>query len=165
MSSHQNTKKSFSIFPMETEPYAVAIRISIPGPAAIKLFSCSTQLSRKFQLFIKVSKKAKIRKRYNQVPPMTQNTTWESDKNTNKYHLQESQEVSHFTAGGHKTAKNRQGSMTNTKHEQQTGSTKEAPPGQKKHRLGTVSKIFYWRALISFMVPTSSLFLMWIKTN
>ena len=31
----------------------------------------------------KVRKVAKIRNRYNQVPHLTQDTTWESDKNTN----------------------------------------------------------------------------------
>ena len=45
-----------------------------------------------------------------------QYTTWESDKNTRKHHIQESQEVSHFPAGDHKAAMNRQGSMTDTKH-------------------------------------------------
>ena len=38
------------------------------GPEVIKLFSCSTQLSTKFQRLIKVSNGAKIRNRYNQVP-------------------------------------------------------------------------------------------------
>ena len=32
--------------------------------------------------FIKVRKGTKIRNRYNQVPQVTQDTTWESDKNT-----------------------------------------------------------------------------------
>ena len=32
----------------------------------------------------------KIRNRYNQVPHLTQDTTWESDKNTIKHHKQES---------------------------------------------------------------------------
>ena len=31
---------------------------------------------------LKVRKRAKIRKRYNQVPYLTQDTTWESNKNT-----------------------------------------------------------------------------------
>ena len=34
----------------------------------------------------KVRKQAKIRNRYNQVPHLTLNTTWESDKNTIKHH-------------------------------------------------------------------------------
>ena len=62
----------------------------------------------------KVSKMAKIRKRYNQVTHLTQDTTWESDKNkiniTNK-----SQEANPFPAGDHKAAMNRCESMTNTK--------------------------------------------------
>ena len=38
---------------------------------------------------------------------LTQDTTWESDKNTIKHHIQESQEVSPFSAGDHKAAMNR----------------------------------------------------------
>ena len=62
------------------------------------------------------SKEAKIRNRYNQVPHLTQDTTRESDKDTIKYHTQESQEASHFPAGDHKAAMNRQESMTNMKN-------------------------------------------------
>ena len=63
-----------------------------------------------------VSKEAKIRNQYNQVPHLTQDTTGESDKNTIKQHTQESQEVSPFPAGDHKAAMNRQKFMTKTKH-------------------------------------------------
>ena len=35
---------------------------------------------------IKVRKTAKIRNQYNQVPHLTQDTTWDSDKNTIKHH-------------------------------------------------------------------------------
>ena len=44
---------------------------------------------------MKVGNKAKIQNRYNQIPHPTENTMWESDKNTRKYITQESQEVSH----------------------------------------------------------------------
>ena len=64
---------------------------------------------------IKVRKKAKIRNRCNQVPHHSQDTTWESDKNTRKHHIQESQEVRSSPAGDHKAAMNRQDSMTATK--------------------------------------------------
>ena len=37
----------------------------------------------------KVRKAAKIRNRYNQVPRLTQDTTWERDKNTIKHHKRE----------------------------------------------------------------------------
>ena len=67
----------------------------------------------------KVGKKAKIRNLYNQVPHQTQDTTWESDKNTSKHHTQESQEASPFPAGDNMAAMNRQESMTNTKHKSQ----------------------------------------------
>ena len=64
----------------------------------------------------KVSKKANIRNRYNQVLQLTQDTIWGSDKNTRKHHIQESKEVSPFPAGDHKAAINRQETMTNTEH-------------------------------------------------
>ena len=66
--------------------------------------------------FIQVRKKAKIWNRYNKVPHLTQDTTWESDKNARKHHILESQEVSPFPAGDHKAAMIRQDSMTDTKH-------------------------------------------------
>ena len=81
-------------------------------------------------------KKGKIRNRYNPVPHLTQDTTWESNKNTRKHHIQERQEFTLFPAGDHKAAINRQDSMTDTKHKQQKGST-------KNHRLGTVSKTLF----------------------
>ena len=43
--------------------------------------------------------------RYNQVPHLTRDTNWESDKNTRKHHTQESQEVSLFPSGDHKAAR------------------------------------------------------------
>ena len=55
---------------------------------------------------MKVRKKAKIRKRYNQVPNLTQDTVWESDKKkTGKNHAQDSQMVSPFPTGDHKAAR------------------------------------------------------------
>ena len=68
-----------------------------------------------------VWKKAKIRNQYNQVLPLTQDTVWESDKNTRKHHIQESQEASPFPTGEHKSAK-QTGQTQITK-------TKEAPLG------------------------------------
>ena len=63
-----------------------------------------------------IKKKVKIRNRYNQVPNLTQDKTWESGYNTRKHHIKESQEVSPFQAGGHKAAMIRQDSMKDTKH-------------------------------------------------
>ena len=62
------------------------------------------------------SKEEKIGNLYNQVTHLTQDTTWESNKNTIKHNIQESQEASPFPAGDHKAAMHRQKSMTNTKH-------------------------------------------------
>ena len=63
---------------------------------------------------MKVRKKAQ--NRYNQVPHLTQDITWERDNNTRKHYSQESPEVSPFPAGDHKAAMNRQDSTTDMKH-------------------------------------------------
>ena len=88
----------------------------------------------------KVSKGAKIRNRYNQVPHLTQDT---NGKVTNSPldTTNESQEVSLFPAGDHKAHINRR-AQRHSKHK--TEQNIKYP--QKKYRLGTVSKIFYWRA-------------------
>ena len=83
---------------------------------------------------MKVSKGAKIRNRYNQVSHLTQDTNGKVTNSqldaTNK-----SQEVSLFPAGD----------QTGTKTLQTEGRKNIKDP-QKKYCLGTVSKIFYWRA-------------------
>ena len=86
------------------------------------------------------SKGAKNRNRYNQVPHLTQ------DSNGKVTHSQldarnESQEVSPFQAGDHKAHINRR-AQRHFKHKTE----KNIKYPQKKYRLGTVSKIFYWRA-------------------
>ena len=63
-----------------------------------------------------VREQSKIRKGYNQVSHLTQDTTWERDKNTRKRQTQESQEVSPFPAGDKKAAMNRQDGMVDTKY-------------------------------------------------
>ena len=84
----------------------------------------------------KVSKGAKIRNRYNQVPHMTQGT---NGKVTNSQldTTNESQEVSPFTAGDHKAHINRR----SQRHSKQK-TEKNIKDPQKKHRLGTVSKMY-----------------------
>ena len=77
-------------------------------------------------------KEAKIRQLYNQVPHLTQVTTWENYKNTINI-TNKSQEVSPFPAGDHKAAMKRRKSMRNTRR-------KNTNDPQKKYRLGTVSK-------------------------
>ena len=65
---------------------------------------------------------------------------WESDKLTEDT-TNESQEVSPFPAGDHKAHINRRAqNIANTRQ------NKNIKDPQKKYRLGTVSKIFYWRA-------------------
>ena len=86
----------------------------------------------------KVRKRTKIRTRYNQVPHLTQDTTSESSKTTINI-TNKNQEVSPFPEGDHKAALNRRESMRNERHKNTNGP-------QKKYRLGTVSKIFYWKA-------------------
>ena len=88
-------------------------------------------------IIVKVSKGAKIRNQYNQVPHLTQDT---NGKVTNLQldTTNESQEISPFPAGDHKTHINRRPQRQN-KHKTEQ---KHKDP-QKKYRLGTVSKIFY----------------------
>ena len=78
--------------------------------------------------FCQSKEEGKYQESINQVPNVTKDTTWESDQNTRKHHIQESQEVSPFQAYDHKIAMNRQDSMTDTKHKEQKRFTKEAPP-------------------------------------
>ena len=59
---------------------------------------CSTN---KTSLIIKISKGAKIRNRYNQVPHLTQDTNWKV-ANLQLDTTKENQEVSPFPAGYHK---------------------------------------------------------------
>ena len=95
----------------------------------------------KTTLIIKVSKGAKIRNRYNQVQHLFQHT---NGKVTNSQldTTNEIQEVSPFPAGDHKAHINRR-AQRHSKHETKQKNIKDP---QKKYRLGTVSKIFYWRA-------------------
>ena len=80
--------------------------------------------------YVKVSKGAKIRNRYNQVPHLTQDT----DGKVTKSELDttnESQEVSPFPAGDHKAYINRRAqrhSKYKTEKKTYKRSTKEAPP-------------------------------------
>ena len=73
-----------------------------------------------FHVSLKVRKKANIRNGYNQIQHLTQDTIWESYKNTGKHniHVQESQDVHPFPAGDQKAIRNRQDRMTDT-HETQ----------------------------------------------
>ena len=87
---------------------------------------------------IKVSMGAKIRNRYNQVPHLTQDTNGKVT-NSQPDTTNESQEVSpsqqvttrHTLSDVHKGIANER--------------QKNIKDPQKKYRLGTVSKIFYWR--------------------
>ena len=65
---------------------------------------------------------------------------WESDKLTEDT-TNESQEVSPFPADDHEAHINRR--AQNIANTRQNNNIKDP---QKKYRLGTVSKIFYWRA-------------------
>ena len=80
---------------------------------------------------VKVSKGAKIRNRYNQVPHLTQDTN-EKVTNSQLDTTNESQEVSSFPAGDYKAHINRR-AQRHSKHK-----TEQNP--QKKYGLGKVSK-------------------------
>ena len=66
------------------------------------------QLTELVPVKLQVRKTAKIRKRYNQVPHLIQDTTWESNKDTINI-TNKIQEVSPFQTGDHKAAMNRWG--------------------------------------------------------
>ena len=108
---------------------------------------------------VKVSKGAKIRNRYNQVPHLTQDT---NGKVTNSQldTSNECQEISPFPAGDPKAHINRRAQRHSKRK-----TKKNIKNPQKRYRLGTVSNIFYWRALSHFTAQTSSLIQMWIKTH
>ena len=89
---------------------------------------------------MKVGKNANIRNRYNQVPHLTQDTNGK-ETNSKLYTINKSQEVSPFPVGDHKAQISRRAQRHN-KHKYK----KNIKVPQKKHRLGAISKIFYWRA-------------------
>ena len=74
------------------------------------------------------------------MPHLTQDT---NGKVTNSQldTTNERQEVSPFPAGDHKAHKNRR-AQRHSKHKTE----KNIQDPQKKYRVGTLSKIFYWRA-------------------
>ena len=80
-------------------------------------------------LTLKVSKGAKIRNRYNQVPHLTPvpGYQWESDKLTADT-TNESQEVSPFPAGDHKAHTNTPRHSKHKTEQKHKRSTKEVPP-------------------------------------
>ena len=82
----------------------------------------------------KVKRKAILRNRYNQVPHLTQDTIWESDKTQKTQHTRE-QRGQPFPVGYHNAARNRQASITKTNMKQ--NNKKDT---QKRHRFGMVSK-------------------------
>ena len=61
-----------------------------------------------------VQLKAMSRMRYNQVPHLTRDTIWESDKNTRKINTEEMQIASPFSVGDYKYARDRQDNITKT---------------------------------------------------
>ena len=94
----------------------------------------------KILILIKVSKGAKIRNRYNQVPHLTQDTNGKVT-NSQSDSTNDSQEASLFPAGDHKAHIYRR----SQRHSKQK-TEKNVNDPQKKYRLRTVSKIFYLRA-------------------
>ena len=89
---------------------------------------------------IKVSKVAKIRNQYNKVTHLTQDTNGRVT-NSQLYSTNENQGVSPFSTDDHKAQINRRAQRHN-KHKTE----KNIKEPQRKYCLGTVSKIFYWRA-------------------
>ena len=90
---------------------------------------CHDNQKEKKQQLLKVSKGAKIRNRYNQLPHLAQDTNGKVT-NSQSDTTNESQEVSPFPAGDHKAHINRR-AQRHSKHKiEQTHkiSTKEVPP-------------------------------------
>ena len=92
----------------------------------ISLWNC-------MNLYILSKEEGKNQDRYNQIPHPTQETIWESDKNTKQHHMQERQEV---RPSQQMTTRQQGTDMTAW----QTWSTNNIKDSQKKHRFGTVSK-------------------------
>ena len=112
-----------------------------------------------FALWYTVSKGAKIRNRYNQVPYLTQDTSGQVT-NSQLDTTNESQEVSPFPAGDHKAHINRR-TQKHSKHKK-----KNIKDPQKKYRLGTIRKNNLLEGFNRFYgAPTSPLNQMWIKTH
>ena len=89
---------------------------------------------------MEVSKGAKIRNRFNQVPHLTQDTKGKVI-NSQLYTTNESQEASPFPAGDHKAQINRRAQRhnkhkTEKKHKR---STNEVPPWNSKQNFQTVN--------------------------
>ena len=84
---------------------ALILTLAVVGPTRVYLlgFFC---FDIQFYLLLKVSKGAKIRSRYNQVPHLTQDTN-RKVTNSQLDTTNESQEISSFTAGDHKAHINR----------------------------------------------------------
>ena len=107
----------------------------------------------------KVSKGAKIRNRYNQVPYLTQDT---NGKVTNSQldTTNESQEVSFFSSKWPKAHINRCAQRYSKRKTEKTHKR-----STKKYRLRTVSKYLTGGLKPVLTAPTSSLIQMWIKTH
>ena len=82
---------------------------------------------------IKVRKAAKVRNRYNQVPRLAQDTTWESDKNTIKHHKQEPR-------GQPFPSRLPQGSNKQTRKHNKHKTSITQMIHKKKYHLGTVER-------------------------
>ena len=59
----------------------------------------------------KVRKKAHIRNRYNQIPHLTNDTIWESEKTQENITHKRAKKTAFFPTGDHKATRNRQDSM------------------------------------------------------
>ena len=110
---------------MTTDHVILTRSIQSQSASKLTLLEFST-FSGYFQVQCKVSKDAKIRNRYNQVPHLTQDTNGKVT-NSQLYTTNKSQEVSPFPAGDHKAQINKQTKhkvITNTRQKKHIRSTK-----------------------------------------
>ena len=111
---------------------------------------------------IKVSKVAKIRNRYNQVPHLTQDTNGESDKLTVGT-TNESQEVSPFPAGDHKAHINRR-AQRHIKHK--TEQNHKSLPGMALRTLVDIARLAFSKpCLINLISKDANLVLFYLSVS
>ena len=106
---------------------------SAPKSGRFRSASCSPKSANLF--LVKVSKGAKIRYRYNQVPNLTQDTNGKVT-DSQLVTTNESQEVSLFPAGDLKAHINRLAQViANTRQKKHKRSTKEVPPWNGQYNI------------------------------
>ena len=120
-------------------------------------FYCLNDILSEKVRIVKVRKTAKIRNRYNQVPHLTKDTTWESSKTTIT-----SQTRAKRSALSEQVTTMQQWTDAKAWQSQHINNTNDP---QKKYRLERVSKNILLEGWTGFTAPASPLVKMWIKKH